>query len=127
MYHIIISNLTIASRSGSSRNFLWNPQRLTSYKSKRPKASRIIKSKKQRISTWTHTYVCLAFTTQEILPDCDERAELLMAGLGEKKIQMSLDADAVDINSELCSHFPKLTNCGSFELLKLKEGGGTSC
>ncbi len=46
-----------------------------------------------------------------------------MAGLGEKKIQLSLDADALCIYSELCSHFPKLTNAGGFELLKVQSGG----
>ena len=55
------------------------------------------------------------------MPDRNERAELIIAGLHEKKIQLSLDVDTNEINSELYMQFP---NCGGFELLKLHEGGG---
>lgn len=55
------------------------------------------KKKSRRIPTWTHTFICISDTDQELVPDCDERAKLLMAGLGEKRIQLSLDADVEDI------------------------------
>ncbi len=41
----------------------------------------------------------------------------MMAGLGEKKLQITLDANAHDINIEVTTHFPKLKNAGGFELL----------
>ena len=59
---------------------------------------------------------------QDFVPDCEERAKLLMAGLGEKRIQLYLDADAEDIKFELYSHFPKLQEGGGFELLRTHAG-----
>ncbi len=80
--------------------------------------------KKYRIGTWTHVFVCVADTTQELVPDSDLRGRLMMAGLGEKKIQFTIDAEAQDINFELSSQFPKLRHAGGFELLRAQEGGG---
>lgn len=82
------------------------------------------KKKMPRNATWTHTFVCLADTTQDLVPNCDERAKLMMAGVGEKKIQLIVDSDAQDINCEISSQFPKLRNAGGFELLRAQEGGG---
>ena len=52
--------------------------------------------------------MCLASTTQESLPDGEERAALQIAGLGEKRITLSAFADAQKIYQELAFHFPKL-------------------
>lgn len=49
---------------------------------------------------------------------------LQMAGLGEKKIALLIDAGNFEIYDELQSQFPKLKNSGGFELLRLPEGGG---
>ncbi len=78
----------------------------------------------RRVPTWSHTFVCLGQTTQDLVPDTEERAVLLMAGLGEKRIQFPLDSDARDIQFELSSHFPKLMDAGGHELLRAREGGG---
>ena len=82
------------------------------------------KKKSRRIPTWMHTFVCISDTEQDFVPDCDGRAKLLLAGLGEKRIQLYLDGDAEDIRYELYSHFPKLEEGGGFELLRAQEGGG---
>lgn len=82
------------------------------------------KSKKKKIPTWSHTFVCLSSTSQEVIPDGQERALLQIAGLGEKRISLSVYADAQDISFDLCEHFPKLSNGGGFELLRVPEGGG---
>ncbi len=79
--------------------------------------------KKKKLPTWTHTYVALASVNQETVPDSQERAELLIAGLGEKRITISADAEVQEIYSELSVHFPKLLDSGGFELLRVPEGG----
>lgn len=54
---------------------------------------------------WTHTFVCLADTQQDWIPDGNQRAYLQIAGLGEKRITMPDISDAFNIN-ELLIHFP---------------------
>ena len=39
------------------------------------------KLKKKNIPTWSHTFVCLSSTSQDIIPDSQERAQLQIAGL----------------------------------------------
>lgn len=82
------------------------------------------KTKKKKVPTWSHTFVCLSSTSQDTIPDSQERAQLQIAGLGEKKISMSLNADAHDICFSLCEHYPKLSGGGGFEFMRVPEGGG---
>lgn len=102
--------------------FSWNPTSLIGRK--RKAIGSVRKSQKKRLPTWSHTFVCLASTTQESLPDGQERAALQIAGLGEKRISLNALADAQEIYQDLAFHFPKLCDGGGFELLRLPEGGG---
>lgn len=79
--------------------------------------------KRKKLPTWTHTFVCLSSPAQETLPDCDERAQLQIAGLGEKKVSILAFSEAQEIYEELVVAFPKLSGAGGFELLRVPEGG----
>ena len=81
-----------------------------------------LKRRKTKVPTWTHTFVCLANKDQECIPEASERAELHLAGLGEKKIQLSTDSDANAIHFELLEQFPKLSGGGGYELLRSERG-----
>ena len=70
--------------------------------------------------------MCLANTDQSSAPDGQERAELQIAGLGEKRITFLADSNSLDIHLELCSQFPRLNEAGGYELLRVPEGGGKS-
>ena len=102
--------------------FKWNPSGLVGRKRKAVGGRKA--GYKKKLPTWSHTYVCLAATNQDSLPDGEERASLQIAGLGEKKISLSADADASEIYQDLSYHFPKLCDSGGFELLRIPEGGG---
>jgi hypothetical protein len=78
---------------------------------------------KKKLSTWTHTFVCLASVSQETLPDGQEKADLQIAGLGEKCITLRAYADAQEIHEELAFQFSKLSQAGGFEPLRVPEGG----
>ena len=78
---------------------------------------------KKKIPTWSHTFVCLANSSQDTVPDGDERASLQIAGLEEKKITFCSYSDAQEIYQELLYNFPKLSEAGGFELLRAAEGG----
>ena len=67
------------------------------------------KLRNKKIPTWRHTFVCLSSTSQDIIPDSQERAQLQIAGLGERRISLSAYADAHDICFDQCEHFPKLS------------------
>ena len=58
---------------------------------------------------------------QDCVPDANERANLQIAGLGEKKVILPLESDSDNIYDELVDAFPKLRDGGGFELLKTQE------
>lgn len=49
---------------------------------------------------------------------------LQLAGLGEKKVSLNVEADDWEIHEELQHRFPKLKDSGGFEILRISEGGG---
>ena len=71
----------------------------------------------QQFKTWTHTFVCLSDPDDAEPPDASERAKLLLAGLGEKKINVVAHGD---IRNDLLEEYPKLRAGGGFELLRLR-------
>lgn len=46
---------------------------------------RACKSKKKKVPTWSHTYVCLGQPDDDTVPDSHDRATLKLVGLGEKR------------------------------------------
>ena len=60
----------------------------------------------------------------EVVPDSQERSRLMLAGLGEKKIQLDDHCEWDEIYEELLFQYPKLKDGGGFELLRVGEGGG---
>lgn len=79
-------------------------------------------AKKKKLCTWNHSFVCLSKTDQTRTPSASERAELLIAGLGEKKISFDVYAIASEIHDELLFQFPRLRDAGGYELLRLETG-----
>ena len=96
-----------AARSELSNIFHWNPNYQPTANKRR---GYIIgkRSKKKRLQTWTHTWVCLARRGDQQTPDAQERSTLKLADLGEKRFPISLFADAQEIHTELLEQFPKL-------------------
>ena len=79
-------------------------------------------SKRKKIPTWTHTFICLARCDQAHVPDADERMALQLADLGEKRITFLCDAESWEIYNELLFEFPKLKVGGGFEMLRVDCG-----
>ena len=117
-------NLNSTTSSSLRSLFHWNPTSNTGKRKHKASQNSGSRTKKKKIQTWTHTFVCLSNTSQEYLPDGDERASLQIAGLGEKKITLYSSSAAHEINEELLYSFPKLSHAGGFELLRVPEGGG---
>ena len=115
-----LSSSTSHRQANLSSLFNWNSSSSVGKKRKYPSSSR---GSKKKLPTWTHTFVCLASVNQETLPDGQERADLQIAGLGEKRIMLSAYADAQEIYDELAFQFSKLSESGGFELLRVPEGG----
>ena len=116
-------NLSKDISSKISNIFNWNPKSAVGCTKKRKSGGKSGSAKK-RIPTWTHVYVCLSNCFDNSVPDSDERARLQMAGLGEKKITLYLCSEAYEINQELLFQFPKLSDGGGFELLRVPDCGG---
>ena len=72
--------------------------------------------------TWTHSFVCLSNTCDDITPCCKQKVDLSMAGLGEKKITFDKNGKWPHINEKLLEAFPKLKDGGGYELLRTEDG-----
>ena len=68
--------------------------------------------------------MCLASVKQDYVPDTQERGTLQLAGLGEKRVTVFVNSDSYDLYMELTSVYPKLTEGGGYDLLRVQEGGG---
>ena len=78
-------------------------------------------SKKKKLKTWTHTFVCLSDPAQDEPPNAKLRAELQLAGLGEKRFALFLYGGADELHDELIEQYPKLADAGGYELLRLEN------
>ena len=65
-------------------------------------------------------FFCLASTTQQDVPNNDEKQQLLVGGLGEKKITLQADSTSSDVASALKETYPKLTDSGGYEFMYAK-------
>ena len=76
--------------------------------------------KTKHTTSWSLTTVCLSKSDDWQVPiNSTERAALIIAGLGEKKIVVpDIDCGLDLFYSHLTSVYPKLVNCGGFELMR---------
>ena len=64
------------------------------------------------------TMVCLASKTDATAPDTETKVNLLLAGLGEKRISFSLTESPRQFSEVVYQNYEKLRNGGAFELLR---------
>ena len=76
------------------------------------------KSKKVRIAMWEHEFICLAKCGQKIPPSPMEKAELINAGLGPRKLSLLECGESWEFHDEILSAFPKLSDGGGYELMR---------
>lgn len=67
---------------------------------------------------WEHEFICLADTNQTVPPNPMEKAELINAGLGPKRLSIFEYGEAFEFHDDLLHAFPKLANAGGYELLR---------
>lgn len=84
------------------------------------------KSKKKRLHSWKHEFICLASMSCSRVPSGIEMAELMSCGLGKKQLTLYEYDKAADIHSEILHAFPLLGNGGGYELLRVNECGARS-
>ena len=90
---------------------------------KRPRKPANQKSKKKKLSMWTHDFVCLASTIASKPPSSLETASLIRAGLGKKQLTLFEADDGCDVHAEILRAFPKLVDGGGYELMRVGESG----
>lgn len=98
-------------QSNLSSLFNWNPSSLVG------------KKKRQALVVEGRSYPLRLIRlcgSKDTLPDGQERTELQISGLGEKRITLCAYADA---QYEFTYKFPKLTDSGGFELMRVPESG----
>ena len=76
--------------------------------------------KKVKGASWSTRFVCLANADTEHVPCTIAQKEVLVeAGLGEKKVDIpDVECSPKEFQEQLIKAFPKLKNCGGFELLR---------
>ena len=117
---------TLGSRPSESLSsiFNWNPGNTVGQK--RKGLDQRSQKKRKVLPKWTHVFICLSSKDADSPPDMQERASLQIAGLGEKRVSLNMYADAHDVYHELMSQFPKLSEGGGFELLRVNDRGGAT-
>ena len=76
------------------------------------------KSKKVRLAMWEHEFICLAHCGQKTPPSPMEKAELINAGLGPRKLSLLDFGESWEFHEEISSAFPKLSDGGGYELMR---------
>ena len=82
------------------------------------------RSKKKRLATWNHDFICLSSTSCTKVPSGIEMAQLIKGGLGRKQLMLFEYNGAADLHSEILHAFPILRDGGGYELLRV-SGCGT--
>ena len=72
--------------------------------------------------TVTRKFVCLADKSQADVPTVQEKRELFLGGLGEKKIALPVEGTFPRLHAVLVDNFPKLSDAGGFELMYAEPG-----
>ena len=90
----------------------------TKFSSKKNRRSSLTKKEK----TVTRKFVCLADKTQADVPTVQEKRELFLGGLGEKKIALPVDGEFPRLHAVLVDSFPRLADAGGFELMYAEPG-----
>ena len=79
-----------------------------------------IMSKKAKVSSWTHRFMCLSGKDDNRIPTTTvERETLALGGLGEKKVHVpNVDCSIEEFQNIIIDNYPKLINIGGFELMR---------
>ena len=68
---------------------------------------------------WSHKFFCLSDKNCQIAPQTRRQKEALEAcGLGEKVISTEMHSSAEELHRLIMNTYPKLANCGGYELLR---------
>ena len=117
------SNNTASRQAGSSTGVASEIRRLFHFQSVPKRVHNRAKggggvAKRKRLQQWQHTFLCLARKDQVEIPYAQEKGELKLADLGEKKCLINADADPDEFDDTILDQFPKLRNTGGYELLR---------
>ena len=84
-------------------------------------------SKRVRVVSWTHKFMCLEKRAQGVIPTTDrEKDALFEAGLGEKSLTIAdIDCDYAAFRGLLIEAFPKLEDSGGFLFAKCRPNSRT--
>lgn len=80
------------------------------------------KSKKKRLNTWMHDFVCLSSKSAAKPPSPFAAGELLRGGLGRKQLILFPGDQAMELHAEIINAFPMLKDGGGYDLLRLGDG-----
>lgn len=81
------------------------------------------KSKKKRLHTWCHDFVCFWSTKATKPPSSLETANLIRAGLGRKQLLLFEGDGSQELHAEILQAFPRLREGGGYELMRVAESG----
>lgn len=72
--------------------------------------------------TFTKPFFCLANKYQTLPPSVQEKIQLGLAQLGERKIVFEREGDSRHVHEKLLDKFPQLSDCGGYEVLRTNAG-----
>ena len=79
------------------------------------------KTKKVKLSMWEHEFICLANIDQITPPSSLDKATLIRAGLGPRKLSLFEYGESFEFHQSIMDSFPRLADGGGYELLHTKK------
>jgi hypothetical protein len=121
----VATTSTSSDRSLANFRLLFSSYNRGSFRQNSSRASSAPPTKRKRTLSqfvpkdmWTHEFFCLADRHQNYQPTRGQKCDLQLAGLGRKKIVSKKDGSSSAFVAKLEEYFPKLQNCGGFEILR---------
>ena len=91
----VLASNDLVQRTRSERNSLFNFGVRRPNMLKRPVSKSVSKTKKKKLSYWTHDFVCLASKNQDKTPTSFERSTLVTAGNLNYKVLTTRNSESV--------------------------------
>ena len=79
------------------------------------------KSKKVKLSMWEHEFICLSQCGETTPPTPMDKANLIRAGLGPRKLSLFEFGDSAQFHDDMIAAFPKLREGGGYELMRTQQ------
>ena len=87
---------------------------------------RVVATKKGQVAvpvreTFTKTFFCLATKDADSVPNVEQKIQLSLAHLGERKLIFAKDGNAQNVHEKILEAYPQLGECGGYDIMRIEK------